>query len=86
MIDLDRIERLARKATPGPWRASRHDEGIVAGPKERMFHAGKDLFNRGPEWVSPDDRRYVAAVSPDVVLELIRELRDAREKAREGVE
>lgn len=75
-IDLDTIERLARAATPGPWPIA-----MTSADNRDMGHA------RGPEHPRPDrmswhpqteiDAAYIAAVSPDVVLEMVARLRKA---------
>lgn len=64
MTNLDRLEKLARAATPGKWECDGDyvhitdpDGGFCAIPCE------------------PQDARYIAAFSPDVALELIARIR-----------
>lgn len=68
-IDLSRLRDLAREATPGPWRE------------------WKDQILIGEEWVHDlptyCDARYLAALSPDVLLALLDRLERA-ERERDG--
>jgi hypothetical protein len=83
-MDLDELERLAREATPGPWRADQ-EFGYVHPSNDRnvlvcTFH---DELVRDTDGA---DAAYIAAVSPDVVLALVAEIRALRvTTAREGV-
>jgi hypothetical protein len=85
VTDLDRLEQLARAATPGPWQVDRvnHDgcarvcDGTCLGS-----HADCDAIvtadgfdHLGANDSNPD---YIAAASPDVVLSLLAELRKLR--------
>jgi hypothetical protein len=96
-IDIDALEKLARAATPGPWRWG--DWACMFGYRENLegvlrlernpTHPGPEPYvrQRGDGATSvlileepPDraiDAEYIATVSPDVVLELIRMLREA---------
>ena len=92
MIDLDKLETLARAATPGEWLASveyaevRNMDGyVVADCGSRLSHRATN------EQHAADirDAAFIAAASPDVALELAAELRLLRavaEAAREVVE
>lgn len=67
MIDLDELEMLARLATPGPWKVyvtpvSKHGGVGQPGSDESVFE---------DRHVAVEDSRYIAAVNPQVVLELI---------------
>lgn len=64
--DLDAIEALAKAATPGPWVVD--DEG----------HRFTGEGGSSTPWRA--DARYLAMLSPDVVLALCAELRRARLK------
>jgi hypothetical protein len=81
--------------TPGPWYndcgngevESRNEltprrtvcERVDSERKLEIEH--QSFSKRGPEWVDPnDDMDYIALVSPDVVLELINEVRLARQR------
>lgn|SRR5574343_446175 len=82
-LDLDALERLARAATPGPWRWN--DVHELVGPAVEVD------YGSGPKRVEPTliqtdwqvypphgaDRDYFAAMSPDVILELVARLRRA---------
>jgi len=65
-IDIDTLEVAAKAATPGPW-------NIVRDPDGYTHYIGPSLVTQ-----VRDDAAYIAAVSPDAVLELIAELRKAR--------
>ena len=65
-LNLDKIEKLAKKATPGPW-SSDMNFGVRSNSKlnsigEPLLIANECLFNDG---------EYIAAVSPNVVLALV---------------
>ncbi len=86
MVDLDRIEQAALAATPGPW--IQWDDGDV-GTGYPVSRAVSRRRNGGePEVVTVEsghianaygpDGAYMVAVAPDVILELIGELREAR--------
>ena len=78
IIDLPKLERLAREATPGPWR-----RGTSTGDdKSSVFH--DDGFVAECYWKA--DAEYVAAASPDAVLELITEHRELRQRPRQFAE
>lgn len=79
MTDLSALERLARSATPGRYEAV-----------NLQTHLGKENEHIA-EWVvtdarnvvahmtcppRPDNARFIAAASPDVVLELIARIRE----------
>lgn len=57
MVDLDELERLAREAPPGPWRYNGYFVEDANGNEVRT-----DAYNLLP---------YIAAASPDVILDLI---------------
>lgn len=66
-IDIDRLERLAREATPGPWRVP---------PSGDVVH-GEAYDLLAIIYESGADAEYVAAVSPDVLLKLLEVVRAA---------
>lgn len=80
-LNLDALEALARAATPGPWAA--HNRQTHLGTENA---AGAYWTVDGPNGNSlieaqanrPANSEYLAALSPDVVLALIAELRAAR--------
>lgn len=72
-LNLDKLEELAKAATQGPWKSDslnnvRHRSGIV--------------LHSTIAYIEPRaaDSAFIAAVNPDVVLELIAELRKARKE------
>lgn len=72
-LDLDRLEQLATAATPGPWETGRQtDDGPFA-----MVDGGDDQIadchrNHWGDRQCEANAAFIAALSPDVVLELIR--------------
>ena len=101
-IDLDRLEQLAKDASPGPWYAKATDDDVsmsalyvstVPGPfahdQKRSMEEPSDIYEdvvaitllQSPRLADIADAKwnenahYIAAVSPDVVLELIAEVR-----------
>lgn len=97
--DLDRLEAIARKATPGPW--SRVDppwgdsDWVCSGsgdPHSGVFIADceSDIDDDGIEGLpdAADDAAHIAAFDPSMALALIGELRQRRLAALEqaGVE
>ena len=72
-IDLDELEQLAKNVTPVPW----HDVMIATGiePCATGTFGIPIMHDR----LYSDDAAYIAAVSPDVVLALIAEVRRLRE-------
>lgn len=70
---LDRLEALAREATPGPWLLGQDEynpELVTAGRDE----SGAWIYVAG-DWEERDSA-FIAAVSPDVVLALIEVVRE----------
>ena len=70
-IDLDELERLARAATHG----ERHISGrriYGCRPNRATGYTLGEIFGEA-------DRQFIVACSPDRILALIRELRQARE-------
>ena len=86
-MNIEELKRLAEAATPGPWReVTTLENGFfeVIGDSKRVAHA---FGNCRQEAI--DNRRYIAAANPAVVLELIRqrsELLASLKEARELVE
>ncbi|KWT98114.1 MULTISPECIES: hypothetical protein [unclassified Variovorax] len=82
-LDLEALENLANAATKGPWKV-RSSPGLlsfVSAPRENPRH-GYDIEVLGEDETQYSTRdadvAYIAAAQPQVVLELIRQLRDAR--------
>lgn len=80
---LDALERLARSATPGPWRWGRGPsevllaDGILAADGSAVFAN----CGRGAGDPSDEDAAFIAAAHPAAVLALVAELRAARAEA-----
>ncbi len=79
MIDLTALESLARAATPGPWKANLHHTK-KHGAMNYGFIFANDLYpvatvTLGVEGMPEDEgranARFIAALSPDVVLRLV---------------
>jgi len=89
-INLDEIERIAREATPGPWRVSPEPrrEGAMV-----QHHDGRygpcDLVRKYPEFefdipfLAKSDAKHIATMNPATTLELLAELRTARSRIAE---
>lgn len=90
MSDIDKLEALARAATPGPWTAS--DYGTYDGkgeawyvdtPDDRADIASDEGGVKPNHWDANRGRRdmqFIAAANPKVVLALIAEVRAWRER------
>lgn len=70
-LDLDKLEALARAATPGPWIFSKY--GSVMD--------GEKIFEIVPADTMQEDRAYIAAANPAAVLNLIALARRAAQPA-----
>lgn len=89
MIDLDRLEALAKAATPGPWKLV-GDHDVQAVPAANSIRAETPFVIPAGEYdcdpcVTANDAKFIAAASPDVVLELIAIAHQVR-RAAGGVE
>lgn len=80
--ELDRLKELAERATPGPWQSDTcgdvwtiHSDFQKWSEDDYFFHGSIGTTRRGPD---NGDAEYIAAVSPDVVLKLIAEVKLAR--------
>ena len=69
-LDLDRIEALADAATPGEWHAVRHYIGAGDDPTDPHTEVANVSFL--------NDAAFIAGTGPDVVKELVKQLREAR--------
>lgn len=76
-IDLDKLEQVARAATPGPWASVHH--AVVEANGGHLICPVSDT--RGKYEYERGNRDYIAALSPDVVIELVRRLRAAEADA-----
>lgn len=84
-IDLDKIEALAKAATPGPWRGDRFDGtvkyDIVAGDYPNGQYTtvirgdSEGLFG----FFKSEDSDFVMAANPSTILALVAEVRRLRE-------
>lgn len=80
MSDLDELERLARAATPGPWK------NYSINPKVTPEHAIYSEWLEGiPEaqsseiatLLTPKNAEFIAAANPEAVLALVARVREA---------
>ena len=90
--DLDKLEKVAKAATPGPWEASQaycseYDtwtRAVYYYPSENycveVIETGCDC---GDEVVGPVDTKFIAQANPSTVLELIERVRDYENVIRE---
>lgn len=76
-LDLDRIEALADAATPGPWTHIPY-----SGQNQNGDYAGGYVLDAHGESILDDvydpDGAFIAGTGPDVVKELVRQVREAR--------
>jgi hypothetical protein len=89
MIDIDKLEALAKAATPGPWEAV--DYGSYDGKDEGWYvDTSADKADIAPDagGIQPNhwdagrgrrDMQFIAATNPVVILALIAEVRALRE-------
>ena len=66
--DLDRLERLAKYATPGPWKVELPDCSIEIHSEDGDIVIGATSFE--------DDMEFIAACDPTTVLALLRRIRE----------
>lgn len=82
MIDLNKLEKLAKGASPGPWgiAETRADNGEYTG-LEIFADDGSALISE--EYLPNDaDSQFIAAANPAVILELIETQRELLEAAK----
>lgn len=75
-IDLDAIEKLAKEATPGPWRSVPGVLSWVLVPLAGGVNGRVDL-----DMSNLPNAEFVAAANPSAVLDLIAEIRRMRKQA-----
>jgi hypothetical protein len=90
MTNLDELERLAKAATPGPWRGDRIDGtvkyDIVAGdyPNGKytvVCHGDNgNACDGGYGFANAENEAYALAANPASILELVAEVRALRER------
>lgn len=90
-IDIEKLEALAKAATPGPWRGDRIDGtvkyDIVAGDYPNgeytvVCHGDNgNASDGGYGFTSAENEEYALAANPAAILELIAEVRRLREYA-----
>ena len=82
-MTLDQLEQLASRATPGPWSLDRWGQ-VITVPAPNGIRADLPVvcpagrYDSDPALI-PEDAAYIAALSPDVALALIRVARAAEE-------
>lgn len=80
MTKIDQLKEAARKATQGPWFSEGDDVLGLTGepyiftkiPPEKVIHI---LFNS--DWATTEDGEYIAAASPDAILDLIQKYEES---------
>ena len=82
-MTLSDLERLARAATPGPWRNAK--EWAESRSAFEHVYAG---MPDGPgqtvaQWVLPPDAAHIAACSPERILALLAHVRELEDGLRE---
>lgn len=75
MKDVERLEALAKKASPGPWKMHFNTDGEY----ENISTAAGVVI---ADTIRKEDGEFIVGCSPDVVLRLCRELRMYRDHAR----
>jgi hypothetical protein len=84
-LDLDKLEQLARAAAPSPWKLITEvgDDDVLDRECYLIVIGDADEDNLITEsWHRPS-AEYIAAMSPDVALEMIAELKQSRAKLAE---
>jgi hypothetical protein len=78
VIDLDKLEQLARAAPPGPWEYH-EDSGFLESRAVSSpgVHASRGIGMMEIYGGDHDTGRFLAAANPDAVLELLARLRAA---------
>lgn len=82
-IDLDKLERVARAATPGPWEANQEFANrwrVDEVPAQ--YHPLAAIYGHGDYASLQGNADYIAAANPAVVLEIVRRLRAAEADAK----
>jgi hypothetical protein len=74
MIDLDKLEELAKKATPGPWSAN--GPLAVNTSQDHPLCTLSSAFHRELEnGKAGQDAEFISSANPTTILELIAEVR-----------
>ena len=76
-VDLEHLRALATAATPGPWEARPNE--LIGGTAVYPHDSDREVA----DFTSEADARYIAAVDPRTVLNLIHELRRLYERVAE---
>ena len=83
-IDLDALESAAKAATPGPWLDMARD--IYSAVDAHIAYCPVVCSSAKEHCITQQQAKanaaYIAAVGPDVVLELIAEIRELQKKAK----
>jgi hypothetical protein len=82
MIDIDKLEALAKAATPEDWFPETYSSGHrqICG-NLRPIDDDKDAYSVIADVYKREDHEYLIAVQPKEILALIAEVRALREKA-----
>lgn len=70
--ELERLEALARAATPGPWGI---DNSVVTSGDGTICYAHHP--HERPQWQAEDNAAFIAAANPTAILSLIQRVREA---------
>ena len=83
MIDLDKLEKLAMGATPGPWSTNDHgvENNIEVTSNYCTIATVASWLSGVPvsEWTDPN-AKFIAAANPETVLKLIVRIRELEEE------
>lgn len=87
-IDLDELERLAKVATPGPWRwwtscSFRRLSSDETGSDGDVLHAVVHRDGVSDIQGSDADREFIAAANPETVLALVKRVRELEKAYQE---
>lgn len=77
-LDLDKLEQVARDATPGPWVATKEFAnrwGVSPSPED--YYPVASVYGQGDLANIEANAAYISAANPAVVLEIVRRLRAA---------
>ncbi len=89
MLNLDDIEAKARAATPGKWRClsspiEEAEEHVGYAAIARTHeHNGDYDQDEAAQDAAVDDARFIAAMSPDVALAMVAEIRRLRDEVED---